>query len=59
VTLTIYNVLGGEVATVVDGWKDANRYRVSFDGSNLASGVYFYALKVNDFTDIKKMLMIQ
>lgn len=59
VTLSIYNVLGGEVATMVDGWKEPNRYRVSFDGSNLATGMYFYMLKINDFTEIKKMVYIQ
>jgi hypothetical protein len=60
VTLKVYNSLGQEVATLVNGYKDAANYRVDFNASNLSSGVYFYTLKVgNSFTQTKKMLLLK
>ena len=44
VSLRVYNLAGREVATLVNGEKNAGRYRVEFDASNLASGVYIYRL---------------
>jgi len=58
-TLKVYDVLGREVATLVNEWRDAGRYSITFDGSKLASGVYIYQLKVNDFVATKKLLMIK
>lgn len=48
VTLKIYNILGQEVATLVDENKAAGKYDVQFDGSQLSSGVYFYRLTTGD-----------
>ena len=59
VTLKIYDILGSKVATLVDDFKNEGRYEVNFNASNLASGVYLYRLKVNDFVDVKKMLMLK
>ena len=60
VTLKVYNSLGQEVATLVNGYKDASNYKVDFNSSNLSSGVYFYTLKVgNNFTQTKKMVLIK
>ena len=64
VTLAVYNVLGEKVATLVDGMKSAGEYRVSFDGSRLASGVYFYAIRARAsdgefFQSVRKMLMLK
>ena len=59
VTLKVYDVLGREVATLVNGKENAGYYRVNFDGSKLASGVYFYRLTAGDFTSVKKMLMVK
>jgi hypothetical protein len=60
VTLKVYNSLGQEVATLVNGYKDAANYQVDFNASSLSSGVYFYTLKVgNSFTQTKKMLLLK
>ena len=59
VTLKVYNTLGQEVATLVDGYKDASNYKVDFDASRLSSGVYFYTLKANNYTQTKKMMLVK
>jgi hypothetical protein len=59
VTLAVYNVLGQEVARLLDTEREAGTYTVEFDGSSLASGVYFYRLSAGDFTDTKKMLLVK
>ena len=59
VLLKVYNSLGQEVATLVNEYKDAANYKVNFDASRLSSGVYFYTLKVNNFTESKKMMLIK
>jgi len=59
VTLKIYNVLGSEVATLVDEVKEAGSYTVQFDAARLASGVYYYTLKSGSFSDTKKMLLLK
>lgn len=64
VTLKIYNLLGQEVKTLVNGIQNRGKYEVKFDGSNLASGIYFYILKGTssegqNFTDTKKMVLVK
>ena len=62
VTLKVYDVLGNEVATLVDEYKPAGSYEVEFNQSgirNLASGIYFYRLKAGSFVDTKKMILIR
>jgi hypothetical protein len=58
-TLKIYDVLGNEVATLVNEYREAGRYEVTFDASNLASGIYFYRLQAGSFVETKKMLMLK
>uniref|UniRef100_A0A7V2ZIJ7 T9SS type A sorting domain-containing protein n=1 Tax=Ignavibacterium album TaxID=591197 RepID=A0A7V2ZIJ7_9BACT len=58
-TLKVYDVLGNEVTTLVDEYRDAGRYEVEFDASGLSSGVYFYKLTSGSFTQIKKMTLIK
>ena len=48
-----------EVATLVDGEKSAGVYAVSWEASRLSSGVFIYRLKVGDFTDAKKMILMK
>ncbi len=57
VNLKVYNILGIEVATLVNEYKPAGSYQVSFDGDDLSSGVYIYNLSVNDFTNTRKMIL--
>ncbi len=59
VTLRVYDILGKEVATLVNEVKNAGNYTVDFSASNFTSGVYFYKLETNGFSDIKKMMLIK
>jgi len=59
VILKVYNVLGKEVATLVNETKNEGSYNVDFDGTNLSSGSYFYKIEVGDFVDTKKMLLVK
>ncbi len=59
VTLKVYNVLGQEVATLVNEKKEAGRYEVAFDGSGLTSGVYVYRLQAKDFISSLKLLLLK
>jgi len=59
VKLSIYNVLGQRVQTLINAQKSPGRYQVSFDGSHLASGLYFYKLRVGSKILTKKMMLIK
>jgi photosystem II stability/assembly factor-like uncharacterized protein len=59
VKLAIYDLLGREVAILVNERKMPGTYEVKFDGSNLASGVYFYRLQTGDFMQTRKLLLIR
>ena len=59
VTIKVFDVLGKEIATLVNGEKPAGNYEVKFDGTNLPSGIYFYQLRAGSFVQTKKMLMIK
>jgi hypothetical protein len=59
VTLKVFNILGQQVATLVNEVKSAGEYRVDFNASGLTSGVYFYKLESNGYSDIKKMMLIK
>jgi hypothetical protein len=59
VSLKVYNLLGQEVATVVNSVQNAGTHEVNFDASQLSSGVYFYTLKAGDFVSTKKMMLLK
>ena len=59
VTLKVYDVLGNEIATLVNEEKPAGSYDVKFDASQLSSGIYFYKLKAGSFVGTKKMLLLK
>jgi hypothetical protein len=58
-TLKVYDILGREIQTLVNEKLNPGTYEVTFDGSNLASGIYFYQLKSGNFIETKKMLLIK
>ena len=55
----MYDVLGKEVATLVNETKQPGTYHATFDASNLSSGMYYYRLLVGDFSTTKKMIFIK
>jgi hypothetical protein len=68
--LKVFDVLGNEIATLVDEWKEAGSYEVEFQSEvgslpngradrQLANGVYFYRLQVGDFIETKKMILMK
>ncbi len=59
VTLKVYDVLGNEVATLVDEYKPAGMYDVQFTMKNLSSGIYFYQLRAGNYTQTKKMVLLR
>ena len=59
VSLKVYDVIGKEVATLVNEVKSAGSYNVDFNGTNLSSGVYFYRLETDNFIDVKRMILIK
>jgi len=59
VKLTVYNVLGKEVATLVDQKQSAGYYNIGFNGANLTSGVYIYKLVIDNQVQMKKMTLLK
>jgi len=59
VKLAVYNISGRQVAELVNGWRDAGSHEITFDGSNLASGIYVYRLTADDFNASGKMVLIK
>jgi hypothetical protein len=57
-TLKVYDILGNEVATLVDEYKPAGKHEVNFRTKGLTSGIYFYKLKTNTFVETKKMILL-
>ncbi|MCA0388799.1 MAG: T9SS type A sorting domain-containing protein [Bacteroidetes bacterium] len=58
-SLKVYNETGEEVATLVDGVREAGNYEISFDARGLSSGVYFYTLSSGEFSQTKKLVLMQ
>jgi hypothetical protein len=59
VTLVVYDILGREVATIVNEFTTAGNHTIDFNASNLSSGVYLYKIQAGDFTETKKMMLIK
>jgi hypothetical protein len=59
ISLKVYDVLGKEVATLVNQKQNAGTYEVEFNASNFASGVYFYRIEAGEFRDIKRMVLVK
>ena len=59
VTVKVFNILGKELATVVNGEESAGSHEIQFDAANLTSGIYFYRIQNGNFTQTKKMLVLK
>jgi N-acetylneuraminic acid mutarotase len=58
-TLKVFDVLGNEIATLVDEYKPTGTYELTWNAANLPSGVYFYQLRASSFVDTKKMILLK
>ncbi len=59
VRLTIYDISGRQVATLVNSKQSAGNHRIEWDGSNYASGIYFYKLTAGQQTFVKRMTLLK
>lgn len=59
INLKVYDILGNEIAVLVNEEKQAGDYQIDFDASELTGGVYFYQLTTNSFVDTKKMILMK
>ena len=59
VTITVYDILGNKISTLVNEYKTAGNYDVEFDAITLTSGVYLYQLQANGFVQMKKLILIK
>ena len=59
VTIKIYDVLGSEVATLLNEERPAGTYELNWNANNISSGVYFYTLQAGDFVETKKMILLK
>ena len=57
--LDVFNLLGEKTATLAEGRQEAGYHEVKFDGSNLASGVYFYRLQAGTYVQTKNLLLLR
>lgn len=59
VEIKVYDMLGREVATLVNEYKTAGKYEVTFNADNLSSGVYLYTIRAGDFSETKKLMLMK
>jgi hypothetical protein len=59
VKIEVFDILGQKIRTLLNEHKKADRYELEFNGANLSSGVYLYSIRVNDFIETKKMVLIK
>ena len=59
IKIVVYNMLGKEVAVLLNEEREAGRYEVNFDGKNLSSGIYFYTINAGNFTSTRKMILMK
>lgn len=57
--LTVYDIIGNEIATLVNQTKSPGTYEVEFDANTLSSGIYFYALRTGSFVETKRMILLK
>ena len=59
VSIKIFDILGREVRTLVNDYKTAGSYTISFNGADLSSGIYYYKIKAGDFEQVRKMMLLK
>ena len=59
VSLRVYDMLGREVAVLVNGLLTAGEYQADFNAKGLSSGMYYYSLRSGDYVDVKKMVLVK
>lgn len=59
ISVKVYDILGREVLTLVNEYQKAGTYKITFDASNLTSGVYLYRIKANNFISVKKLVLMK
>jgi hypothetical protein len=59
VSLKVYDTAGRLVSTLVDGWREAGSHEVTFDGSNLSTGIYLLKLSAGDYTAVQKLVLLK
>jgi hypothetical protein len=59
VKMKIYDIIGREITTLVDGFQEAGTHEVRFDASNIPSGVYLYRITSGTFAETKKLVLIK
>jgi len=59
ITLKVYNLLGSEVATLVNGFMESGKHSAKFNAKDYTSGVYFYTIKADNFTSTRKMMLMK
>jgi len=59
IQLQIFNHLGEKIKLLVDEEKEPGQYKVSFEGDNLPSGIYYYRMIAGEFTQTKKMILLR
>ncbi len=59
VSLKVYDILGREIATLVNTNQNAGNYKIEFNAKGLSSGIYFYEIRANNFRDVKKMMILK
>ncbi|MCI0472410.1 MAG: T9SS type A sorting domain-containing protein, partial [Ignavibacteria bacterium] len=59
VKVSVYNLLGKEVAVLVNDFQQAGNYYVNFDASNLSSGIYYYRIDAGEFSEVKKTTLLK
>ncbi len=59
VNLMVYDITGRQVSSLINGWHNAGTHQVTFDGSNLSSGIYFYQLNAGNFSRTGKMVLLK
>ena len=59
VSLKVYDVIGNEVADLVNKVQPAGKYKVTFNAADLPSGIYFYQLRADGFNEVKKMTLLR